>query len=56
MYGKVLDDRGSFLLSKSVDKIRAENKGWEVTGEPNAMGDQSGVPMKPYHCWWSSNS
>ena len=31
---------GRFMLLKSVDKIRVENKGWEVTGEPNAMGDQ----------------
>jgi len=31
---------GRFMLPKSVDKIRVENKGWEVTGEPNAMGDQ----------------
>ena len=30
-------------MPKSVDKIRFENKGWEVTGEPNAIEDQRGV-------------
>jgi len=36
---------GRFILPKSVDKIRVENKGWEVTGEPNAIGGQRGVPV-----------
>ena len=42
MYGKVLDDRGSIYVAKSVDKIRVENKGWKVTGEQNAMGGSEG--------------
>jgi len=29
---------GRFTLPKSVDKIRVENKGLEVTGKPNATG------------------
>ena len=29
---------GQFMLPKSVDKILVEYKGYEVTGEPNAMG------------------
>jgi len=33
---------GRFMLPKSVDKIRIENKGWNVTGEPTAMGDPKG--------------
>ena len=33
------------MLPKGVDKIGVENKGWAVTGEPNAMGDQRGVPV-----------
>ena len=33
------------MLPKSFDKIRFENKGWEVTGEPNAIEDQMGVPV-----------
>ena len=31
--------RGSIYVAKNVDKIRLENKGWGITGEPNAMGD-----------------
>jgi len=30
------------MLPKSVDKIRIENKGWNVTGEPTAMGGPKG--------------
>ena len=37
--------RGSIYVAKNVDKIRLENKGWGITGEPNAMGDQRGVPV-----------
>jgi len=42
VYGKVLDDRGSIYVAKSVDKIRVENKGWKVTGEQNAKGGSEG--------------
>ena len=32
-----------FMLPKSVDKIRIENKGLEITGEHNATWESKGV-------------
>jgi len=37
---------GPFMLPKNVDNIRVENKGLEVTGEPNATdGNQKGCSL-----------